>query len=225
MNDIVDPLELERRARLAVLASPDLAKRERVAEDSGKPALAPIGHARLGPSKAKGWFECAGRLKMEEPYPDESNEFADEGTACHEVAAWCLTEHYRASKRVGDWITVSRADEPLRRVQFTDDMAEWVQAYVDHVRVSSINASEVQIERRLSFGKFIATEDAFGTTDAGIVNLEQQELQIEDLKTGWRHVEVTRNPQLMIYALATLGELYERALRVQAATGGDDDLF
>lgn len=186
--------------------------------------LTPPAHARLSPSGAKGWFACAGRLKMEEPYPNLANEFSDEGTACHEVAAWCLTEHYRATKRIGDWITVSREGEPLRQVCVTEEMADWIQDYVDHVVFSAIGC-ELHVEKRLPFSKFVATEDSFGTTDAGIVNWEQGEVQIEDLKCGWRPVDAHRNKQLMIYALATLGELYEQAMAAQAARETEDDLF
>ena len=49
-------------------------------------------HAKLfSPSKAEGWFACAGRPVMEAAYPDRSGEDADNGTARHTVCAECLT--------------------------------------------------------------------------------------------------------------------------------------
>lgn len=189
----------------------------------------PTAHARLSPSGAKGWFACPGRLKMEEPYPDTANEYSDEGTACHDVAAWCLTEHRRAQKRVGEWILVSHPDEPVRKVYFTEDMADLVQQYVDYTRASAIGY-RLDVEQRLSYGKFIGEQNAFGTTDARIVALDQGEVQIIDAKFGRRPVNVVRNKQLMIYALGSLGDLFEEAMEAErlaerlAAKVSDDDL-
>lgn len=194
--------------------------------------LAQAAHARLSPSGAKGWFACAGRLAMEDAYPNLPNVHSDEGTACHAVAAWCLTEHYRASHRIGQWITVSHPDEEIeRKVCFTEEMADWTQSYVDHVRYTAIGCDRLLVEQRLPFGKFVATEDCFGTTDAAILDYGRGEIVIEDAKFGYVEVDVHRNKQLMIYALAMLGALYEEhmaklALRqaAEAAKENDDDL-
>lgn len=184
--------------------------------------LAPTGHARLSPSGAKGWFACPGRLKMEEPFPDTANEHSDAGTACHEVAAWCLTEHWRAAKRIGDWITVSHEGEELRQVCFTEEMSALVQEYVDYVRAAAIG-HELLVEQRLEHSRFVAEEAQFGTTDALIVNRELGELMVIDLKAGHVPVSVVRNRQLMIYALAALGELYEKAMAAKAALETEED--
>lgn len=192
-------------------------------------ATTPEAHARLSPSGAKKWFACPGSLAMEAPFPNKSNTYSDDGTAMHEVAAWCLTEHFRAAKRVGEWIVVSTPNEPVRKVQFDSEMAELTQDYVDYVRNRSVGG-ELHVEQRLSFSKFIADTSQFGTTDAGIVNWKQGELIVIDLKTGHRPVSVETNSQLSIYALAMLGELYEQAMTkyviVQPVVEDDDeDLF
>lgn len=185
-------------------------------------ALTPDAHARLSPSGAKGWFACPGKLTMEAPFPNKSNEYSDDGTAMHDIAAQCLINHKRASAFIGSWIVVSRADEPERKVQFDEDMADLTQGYVDYVRAKSIG-NELHVEQRLEFSKFVGVPNQFGTTDAGIVNWEQGELDVQDLKTGHKPVAVEANPQLLIYALAMLGELYEQAQR-KAAGEDDDDL-
>lgn len=42
-------------------------------------------HARLSPSGSKKWFACPGSLTLESFVPNESNEYSDDGTACHAV--------------------------------------------------------------------------------------------------------------------------------------------
>lgn len=186
--------------------------------------LTPQAHARLSPSGAKGWFACAGRLKMEEPYPNTANEHSDAGTACHEIAAWCLTEHWRAAKRVGDWIMVSHEGEDLRQVCFTEEMSALVQEYVDYVRAAAIG-HELLVEQRLEHSAWVAEEPGsqFGTTDAGIVNREQGELMVIDLKAGHVPVNVKTSKQLRIYALGLLGSLYEKAMAAKVVAAEDSD--
>lgn len=180
----------------------------------------PSAHAKLSPSGAKGWFKCAGRLVLEAAFPNLPNEHSDRGTAQHEVAAWCLTQDGAASSRVGEQIKVSHETEPDRHVEFTPDMATATQGYVNYVRRKA-QGHALYVETRVPFSKFVAEADQFGTTDATILNLEQGELDVTDAKFGHTPVSPERNPQLMTYAVAMLGELYERA-QAQAAEPADE---
>jgi hypothetical protein len=168
----------------------------------------PEAHARLSPSGAKKWFACPGSLTMEAPFPNKSSTHSDDGTAMHDVAARCLTGNHRAAEFVDHWVPVGGG----RKVQFDEDMADLTQGYVDYVRTLAVG-HELHVEQRLGFSKFVGVPDQFGTTDAGIVNKAQGELIVVDLKTGHRPVDVTENMQLSVYALAMLGDLYERAMR------------
>jgi hypothetical protein len=47
-------------------------------------------HARLSPSGSKKWMACPGSLTLESFVPNESNEYSDDGTACHAVLEDCL---------------------------------------------------------------------------------------------------------------------------------------
>lgn len=185
--------------------------------------LAPEAHARLSPSGAKKWFACPGSLTMEAPFPNKSNTHSDDGTAMHDIAARCLTEHTRAAAYVDTWVKVSHAGESERKVQFDEEMADLVQGYVDYVRTRAIG-NKLDVEQRLEFSKFVGVANQFGTTDAGITNPKDGELEVVDLKTGHKPVDVESTPQLPIYALAMLGELYERAQRT-ASEVDDDALF
>jgi len=162
-----------------------------------------MAHAKLSPSGSKRWFACPGSTVLEAPFPDTSNTYSDSGTAMHEVAAWCLTEHRRALTRVGNMVPVNDEGEPDRFVEFTEDMAELVQGYVDFVRREGIN-HRVLVEKRVEFSDFVGIADQFGTADAIIVNEEDGLLSVIDLKTGYRPVDVVENSQLMLYALGAV---------------------
>jgi hypothetical protein len=171
-------------------------------------------HAHLSPSGSHRWFTCAGSLVLEAPIPNRPNDYSDEGTACHAVAAWCLTEHWRASKRINELIPVHRPGEEPRYVQFTDEMADMVQGAVDTIRRLTIGAHVVMIEQKLDFTDALdlppeviqAWGRQFGTGDVVIVTSDY-ELVVADFKFGHTPVEVVENSQLLIYAVAAHDEL------------------
>lgn len=154
-------------------------------------------HAQRSSSGAGRWMTCPGSVPLEEGYPDESSEFAAEGTAAHELAAMALTDGNDAVAYLG---RVIEADG----MKFTvdDEMAGYVQDYLDYVL--SIEG-ELFVEQRLSIEHITGEAGAHGTSDAVI--LAGDELIITDLKYGRGvKVDATGNKQLQIYALAALAE-------------------
>jgi hypothetical protein len=147
-------------------------------------------HAKNSPSGASGWMRCAGWAS-----DTAGSEFADEGTAAHELASTALGDGQAATDYLGQVISVGER-------QFTVDaeMAGHVQSYVDLVR--SI-PGELMVEQRLPIDHLTGEHGAAGTSDAVI--LAGDELVIVDLKYGRGvRVDAERNEQLMIYALAAL---------------------
>ncbi|MDT0140189.1 DUF2800 domain-containing protein [Acidovorax sp. PRC11] len=160
-------------------------------------------HALLSPSSAARWMACPGSVAACEGLPDKSSEFADEGTAAHELAALCLVEGGTAADRIGLKIHAGRDG----RVFTVDvDMATHVQAYVDYVRaLVQSTGGELLVEQRLSIEHITGEPGARGTADAVI--LADGELIVADLKYGRGvPVDADDNPQLQIYALAALRE-------------------
>lgn len=174
-------------------------------------------HAKLSPSGSKRWFSCAGSIVLEAAFPNSHNEYSDDGTACHHVAAECLkTEDMLAADWIGEQIAVHDKGEDERLVQFDDEMAELVQGYVDTMRAIG-QGHEVHIETRVEFSRFVEVADQFGSLDFAVINRVQHEIGAYDLKTGRKPVTVQRNTQLMFYLLGLLNMLWEQDLTTSAA--------
>ncbi|MFN8993077.1 MAG: DUF2800 domain-containing protein, partial [Pseudomonadota bacterium] len=58
----------------------------------------PSAHARFSPSAAHRWLRCTGSLALCETVPPRTSEYADEGTAAHEVANRIVLEDWGANE-------------------------------------------------------------------------------------------------------------------------------
>jgi len=160
-------------------------------------------HALLGPSGAHRWLNCTPSPRLEEKYEDQTSEFAEEGTAAHELGEAILTG------------SEAKMKEARASGYYCGEMEEAVQLYVDTV-TEIFNAAKVRagdadlmIEERLDFSTWVP--EGFGTGDAVVI--ADGVLEVIDLKYGKGvPVSAVGNPQLRLYGLgayATYSILYD----------------
>jgi hypothetical protein len=168
-------------------------------------------HALFSPSSAYTWIACKASTAAQLGQPDDSSEFADDGTASHELAKWCLDAGTDAPAYIGRIIKVGE-----REFEVDDERAEYVQMYVNGVR-ERIDAYkltgagvDVLVEQRLSIEHITGEKGAKGTSDCVLIAVwpdGRAEICVIDLKYG-RGVEVSavENYQGMLYAEAARNE-------------------
>lgn len=168
-------------------------------------------HALLSPSSAYTWIMCAASIAAQTGQPDESSEYADEGTAAHTIMAYCLLDGFDASASLGQIVKVGE-----REFEVDEEMAGFVQMYVDRVReridALKLAGAHVQmyVEQRLPIQHITGEQGAKGTSDTILIATwpdGRAEQEVWDLKYG-RGVEVSAewNFQGLMYAAAAYEE-------------------
>ncbi len=74
----------------------------------------------------------------------------------------------------------------------------------------------------MSFSEFCGVPNQFGTADFCSLDEREGELSVDDLKTGYKQVNVSGNTQLMCYALGFLAKLRDED---QEKNNDNDDLY
>lgn len=151
----------------------------------------PSVHAKLQPSAAKRWMNCPGSITLGENVVDAGSQYADEGTACHEICEQVLNGK--------PWPTMG--SKMSNGVTVTQEMLDLCKPCVEFVEdYRDATGAKVLTEQKVEIGRSFGLPDGllFGTSD--IVAISKRELLVADFKFGYNAVEVEKNPQLLLYA-------------------------
>ncbi len=163
----------------------------------------PGNHAKLSASGAKKWLNCPGSKALEELFPEETSEFAIEGTLAHSIGETKIKYALKQIRKP----KYAKIMQVLKESQyFNEEMEEYTDNYRDYVieiynSLKKEGAVQTNIEQRLDLSEYVP--EGFGTGD--VVIICNSMLHIIDLKYGKGvKVEAENNPQLMLYALGAL---------------------
>lgn len=169
-------------------------------------------HALLSASGASRWLACTPSAKLEAQFPNTTSEYAEEGTAAHELSE--LTARYWLGE-ISEQDFENRRDELAKGKYYSAEMQECANDYARLVTEKLKGSKDfcedafVELEVRVDFSKYV--KGGFGTGDCIIV--ADNVLEIVDLKYGKGHrVDAVGNPQMRLYAIGALeryGMLYD----------------
>jgi len=176
--------------------------------------MPPTTHARLGASSSKRWMTCPGSVALSEGIPDSTSEFAQEGTAAHELAEMVLDAKIQGvesepEEYIGETMQVDEdPDGTPVLILVTTDMADAVKVFTDYVmeRYRELKKEDpntkIYLERSFDLAPLNPPEPMWGTADVTIWCPKLKLLVVIDYKHGQGVVvEVTENSQVMMYGL------------------------
>lgn len=162
-------------------------------------------HAELSASGSKKWLNCPGAKALEKLMPEETSDYAEEGTLAHSLGEAKIKYELKQIRKPAFAKTV---EEIKTNTLYNAEMDEYIEGYKDFV-VETINYYKqkgqvmVEVEKRIDFSEYVP--EGFGTGDICIIT--DDVLHIIDLKYGKGiKVEAEHNPQLELYALGALSE-------------------
>ncbi|MBT2288000.1 DUF2800 domain-containing protein [Paenibacillus albidus] len=169
-------------------------------------------HAKLSASGSKRWLSCPPSAELESHFEETTSDFAEEGTAAHELSEIWLKYHL---SQIKPWERGKLWKQAQKGKYYSREMEDYVQGYiaivlerVNEARKRSKDAA-VLLEQRLDFSAWVP--DGFGTGDVLII--ADGIMEVIDLKYG-KGVPVSAedNSQMRLYGLGALdgyGYLYD----------------
>lgn len=167
---------------------------------SSLPETLPV-HSELGASQMARWDACPGSVRLSRGLPNTASVYAAEGTAAHELAAFCLSKNSSPYAQIGNALKVEGMD-----FEVTEEMADAVGAYLMCVRGDFAEFPDRPtrlVEHRFHLKD--VHEGLYGTADCVQMYPKQKLLRVYDYKHGAGvPVNVHDNKQLKYYALGAL---------------------
>lgn len=160
-------------------------------------------HALLSASSSHRWLHCPPSARLEEQFPENTSEYAEEGRLAHAVAELKLRKYFTVMSTRSYNAALKKLQEDPRYAPEIEGHTDTYKDYILGIVHGYSDPPYVGIERRLDYGH-IAPE-GFGTGDCIIIG--GKSLHVVDFKYGQGvPVSAELNPQMMLYALGALRE-------------------
>lgn len=169
-------------------------------------------HSYWSASKFESIMLCPGKIVLEDGAPDNTNSYAAEGTAAHQVLTWALQNDRPASAYIGRRIYLDsrgkvceRDSEAAFTFEVDEEMAEHVQTCIDYCLDARGDDGVLFADIRVNYSSYlgVAEDTAWGTAD--VIIARGDELIVVDFKYGRGfEVDAERNPQMSLYGLGAL---------------------
>ena len=163
-------------------------------------------HALLSPSSSKIWLNCTPSAVFQSQFPNETTEYAEEGTEAHSLAEYKLRTALKMEASDPREKSMKYLSEEME--ECTDDYVGYILEIIAKLK-SEGNTPVVLIEQKLDFSRYVP--GGFGYGDCIII--ADGRMYVIDLKYG-KGVEVDAewNSQFLIYAIGALellGSIYD----------------
>ncbi|MCE3202495.1 DUF2800 domain-containing protein [Paenibacillus sonchi] len=166
-------------------------------------------HALLGASKASQWINCPPSARLQEHFTETPSEYAEEGTAAHELSEQRLQRRLTLCDAKRRAELDSKLEEFKQNRFYGPEMENAVSDYCDFVEERFMEAKArsfdavILLEAQADFSEWVP--DGKGIGD--VVLISDGILEVIDLKYGQGvPVSAYGNPQIRLYALGAWAE-------------------
>jgi len=166
-------------------------------------------HSLLGASSASRWLNCPGSFKLSQTAPHRpSSIYAATGTLAHE---------YIQGAVLGGETQVDLPKGPVifaregHSIEVDQDFIDGVNVMLEYLKHQAAGHDWFKVEFRVDLDSYFTSPPVvpvFGTVDAGILQLWNNELEVIDYKNGSGiAVSPIENAQLLFYAAGVLAQI------------------
>lgn len=153
-------------------------------------------HSPVSPSSCERFWNCPASVKMQKGVPQQTSEYAKEGTIAHALAAICLQDRRDPMEYVGEEL-----EDGDCIMKVSENMAEAVKFYCDHVLDVFKKNKGVTLNVEQMIEAYHIDKDSFGTCDVNFINKQGTDLYVFDYKHGMGvAVNAENNKQMLYYA-------------------------
>lgn len=164
-------------------------------------------HAILSASGSKRWITCTPSAQLEQQFPENKSEYAEEGSFAHALAELRLSKDVANTIKPG--IYKKKLEEMKKNPLYSASMEEYIEQYVTLIGEKFLSAKKscpdalILLEQKLDFSGWVP--DGFGTGD--VIIISDGVLEIIDLKYGQGvPVSAEGNTQMRLYALGAINQ-------------------